>query len=124
MTIEFAFKGFEAFEAALDKLVEHADTGAARAVTQAAELVAEKAAGKIHSRSGKLAGSLRPAKPNRVGFGDYELKVGPKGVEYARKHDLGKHGRHSGPPHPSFQPGYREASSEFSEIFRRAWTQL
>lgn len=124
MSIEIALKGFEAFKASLDKMVEHADTGAAKAVTQAAELVAEKAAGRIHSRSGKLAASLKPAKPTRVGFGDYELKVGPKGVVYARKHDLGKHGRHSGPPHPSFQPGYHEASSEFAEIFRRAWTQL
>lgn len=72
--------------------------------------------------SGALRASVRSAKPERKGFGAYEVLVGPTMV-YARVQELGG-GRNNLPARPYVAPAFdasvNQAYAAYTEAFKRA----
>lgn len=73
------------------------------------------------SRSGTLAGSVVVTEPVKKGLDTYVAQVGPDGVVYARKVELGKKGRRSARPHPYLQPAWARAVRQFNDAFAKSW---
>lgn len=114
------------FARALDAWIDRAEKASGVALTAAGAEVARESAASFDSgdgptnRSGTLAGSVATTEPHK-GLHGYEVTVGPAGVVYARRVELGKAGDHSAGPHPYFRPGFERAGARFVEIFSAAW---
>lgn len=113
-------KGLHEFEHAIDRIRAMVDTATRDATAEITRAMIEEARAGINSQSGTLADSIH-ADTTRVGFGVYEATVGPGGVEYARKVELGKQGKHSAAPHPYLQPAERKVFGTVNEVYARAW---
>ena len=116
------------FDAALAAWTTRAQRAAREALIAAAAAVADETkasfgggAAAPQSRSGRLADSVRGDTPVETPSG-WTSTVGPAGVPYARRVELGKSGRRHAGPHPYFRPGFKRAGSRFVEIFHAAWT--
>jgi len=119
--LSIVMEGKEAFDAALERWAERAARATAVAIGVAGKSVEDSARGKAHSHSGAMVGSITQEGPREVGFGSYELKVGPT-IVYTRAVELGKKGYRHRPPHPWFQPGFEEAAARrFGDAFEKAW---
>lgn len=71
--------------------------------------------------SGALADSVITTDPSQGPEG-WEVRVGPAGLDYVRRVELGKRAPRSAGPHPFFRPGFDRAGARFVEIFRSVWT--
>lgn len=71
--------------------------------------------------SGALAESVTTTDPDQ-GPDGWTVRVGPTGLDYARRVELGKRAPRSAGPHPYFRPGFDRAGARFVEIFRSVWT--
>lgn len=118
--------GVDEFNAALDAWIERVERVTQDGLTAAGQSVADETPrsfgvdGGPTSRSGALASSVVVTDPRPVDSG-YELEVGPTGLEYVRKVELGKAGAHSGPPYPYFRPAYDRAGERFVTVLQQAW---
>lgn len=125
--IDFVWHGWDQMRAALDKMGDAADEATRVGIIAAGQVLVDStrhqfgAGSGPRSRTGTLAGSVKATDPVRVGFGSYELKVGPQGVAYARVVELGKKGARHRRPHPYLRPGYKAAASKFGQTFRQSW---
>ena len=119
--LEVVWKGVEAFDAAVERMIERADRATAVAIVVAGKFVEEAARAKAHSRTGAMVGSITQDGPRQTGFAAYDLKVGPT-IVYTRAVELGKKGYRHRPPHPWFRPGFEAAAAaRFGEAFEKAW---
>ena len=116
------------FDKALDEMVKRALEVSRTALIAATEVVKKEVTASFGSgngpvsRSGRLAKATTGTEPKRVGgLQRYETTIGPTGLEYIRKVELGKHNPHGGGPHPYFKPGYTRAGATFHKVFRDAW---
>lgn len=115
------------FDAALDRMVEKAHAAAEAALRSAGEAVVNEAhasfgsGGGPRTGSGRLADAIGMTNPAVDGFG-YTASVGPMGVVYARRVELGKHSPHGAMAHPYLKPGFSRAKPKIEEIFIAAWT--
>ena len=116
------------FDAALAAWTARAQRAGREALIAAATAVADETkasfgagSGAPRSRSGRLADSVQGDAPVETPTG-WTSTVGPAGVPYARRVELGKSGPHHAGPHPYFRPGFKRAGTRFIEIFHAAWT--
>lgn len=121
-----SIEGVEKLDHAFDAWVARIEEATKTALIAAGAAVAQTTAagfGKSPaptSRSGALASSIATSDPKRAGHG-YTVEIGPSGVVYARRQELGKSGKgHSG-AHPYFKPGFESATDRFIDIFTNAW---
>lgn len=112
------------FDAAMAKMVANAPKVAEAALREAAQLGVVDMRADVHSKSGKLAGSIMATDPVVKGLGGYEVKIGPTGLPYARKVELGKHGDRSAGPYPYVVPGFKRAVPKFIDVFRKHWATI
>lgn len=126
----FSLKHEAEFDHALDEWTERALAATKTAIERAgAEVATESAAqfgqaGGPANVSGHLGGSITTSPPQKVkGMNGYEATVGPTGVVYARKVEIGKRGQHSARAHPYFKPGWLKAGHKFMDIFKAAWRE-
>lgn len=112
------------FDAAMAKMIANAPKVAEAALREAAQLGVVDMRADVHSKSGKLAGSITATDPVVKGLGNYEVQIGPTGLPYARKVDLGKRGAHSAPAYPYRVPGFKRAVPKFIDVFRKHWATI
>jgi hypothetical protein len=111
---------------AVEAWADRADQATNTAIVEATALVSTEVAASFGvgsgpvSRTGRLASSVTSV-IDKGGLGQYTAQVGPAGLEYVRRVELGKAGRHSAGPHPYFTPGWDRAAIKFVEVFARAW---
>lgn len=123
------FEHVAEFDAALDEWVARIHKATAAGIRAAGAEVAKQTAAGFGSgsapvsRSGALARSVVTTEPKPVGANQWEAKVGPAGLAYVRRVELGKHSPHSAGPHPYFRPGFKRAGGRFAELFRAAWAE-
>jgi hypothetical protein len=123
--VKFDFKD-AAFFAAFDHLVKDMEAATITALEEAAKLLIAETGQSFTgppgptNRSGKLVGSVQ-ATPVVKGFPEYSIQVGPQGVEYARRVELGKRGAHSAAPHPYLSPALKRVGNRFIDAFIKAW---
>jgi len=116
----------DAFDKALDDWFRHVQDATRTALAESGRIVADETragfgqAPAPTSRSGALAGSVGTSAPHTTSSG-YEVQIGPQGVIYARKQELGKRRPYSSGPHPYFKPGFLRAGARFQTIFADAW---
>lgn len=116
----FSLDGADEFEAALDKWVGEMFLATAAGTKTAAKGVVDMARTQINSRSGRLARSIKSeVKPD--GLDGYTAQIGPQGVEYARKVELGKKNPHGALGYPYLQPGYEMAMATMTETYAAVW---
>lgn len=124
------FTGGREFDEALDRWTRRAVEGTQAALAGAGAAVADEArksfdgsGGHPRRGGGALEASIVVTTPKSVGFEKYEAQVGPSGVVYARRVELGKKGAHSARPHPYLQPGFKRAAKVIGEVFHKAWAE-
>lgn len=127
MSTQFHLEGEQQFDRALDEWIARAERASAAALTAAGHEVAIETAASFNgsgpvSRTGRLAHSVVTTAPVKKSSG-WEAQVGPAGLIYVRRVELGKRGRRSAGPHPFFQPGYQRAGGRFAHIFAHHWAQ-
>ena len=114
------------FDRALDAWMQRADMASRAALAAAGREVATETAASFGApggpvnRTGALSRSTITTTPARTATG-YEAQVGPAGLVYVRRVELGKAGAHHAKPHPYFRPGFKRAGAKFVEIFAAAW---
>lgn len=69
--------------------------------------------------TGRLSNSIIVEGPHRVGFGHYQARIGPSGVEYARVIEIGDRARNHR-KHPYARPGLKDSKAEAGAVWRRA----
>lgn len=69
--------------------------------------------------SGALRASIRVGEPRRVGFGAYEIEIGPTMV-YARVQELGG-GKNNIPARPYMAPALDDKQAEARDVFISSW---
>ncbi len=123
---KIVLEGVDQWNAAIDAWVERVEAVTQEGLRAAGQTVADETPrsfgmdGGPTSRSGALASSVIVTDPRKVESG-YELEVGPAGLAYVRKVELGKAGTHSGPPYPYFRPAYDRAGPQFVTVIHQAW---
>lgn len=124
-------KGLREFNVSVDGLVARFEQTSKAALSAAAKILIGEArssfgsgSGSPESRTGRLAGSIIATEPVSKGLKGYQLQVGPTGVEYARKVELGKRGHRSAPPHPYLAPGYKRAGAAWALVFREMYSHV
>ena len=120
------WEGLAGLDQALIHWVEKMPKATETAIRDGAQLVVTEARASFggsgpHSRSGRLQQSITFTAPKVVGLGQYEAQVGPSGVVYARKVELGKHSPRSAGPHPFLRPGFNRARTKLVDLFAAAW---
>lgn len=126
--VTFRLEGVDDFNRALDAWIERANRASVEALKAAGDEVAREtrnsfgSAGGPQIVSGALADSVITTDPVEGPQG-WEARVGPSGLEYIRRVELGKRSPRSAGPHPYFRPGFDRAGPRFVEIFRSAWTE-
>lgn len=125
---ELDWKHLEEFDKALKSWSERALKASAAALKKAGGHVATETKASFGSgsgpkmNSGALAGSITTTEPVQTSHG-YSAQVGPAGLAYGRRVELGKRGKFSAAPHPYFRPGYDRAAHKFVEIFAKEWRE-
>lgn len=125
--IAVKFEHVPEFDKALDDWVARVEKAAGTALKAAGAEIAKETQASFGTsggpvrRSGALAGSVVTSEPAKSGSEAWEVTVGPQGLAYVRRVELGKKGRHSAAPHPYFKPALGRAGSRFEEVFRAAW---
>lgn len=123
---QVALVGVDEWDAAIDAWVDRIERATEDGLRAAGQSVADETPrsfgsdGGPTSRSGALAASVVVTDPRKTDSG-YELEVGPTGLMYVRKVELGKAGTHSGPPYPYFRPAYDRAGERFVTVIQQAW---
>jgi hypothetical protein len=126
--VTFALEGRTEFDAAIDAWVARIEIATQAGLKAATEEVKKESAASFGSvggpqrgASGKLEEAVTGTEPKKGGLSEYETTVGPTGLAYIRRVELGKAGAHSAKAHPYFQPGYERASLRFLEVFVKSW---
>lgn len=123
----FEWHGGPEFDRAVDDWMTKAEAATVAGLKAAGAIAVTEArasfggSGGPVSRSGTLAGSIIVTEPVKKGLATYVAQVGPAGVVYARKVELGKKGHRSARPHPYLEPGWARAISKFEEAFAKSW---
>lgn len=123
----FEWHGEHEFDKALDDWVARAEKATVAGLKAAGAVAVAEARASFGSgsgpvsRSGRLAGSILVTEPVKKGLDTYVAQVGPSGVVYARKVELGKKGHRSARPHPYLEPGWARAIAKFEEAFVKSW---
>ena len=119
MPDDFHFEGGGKFDVALERWLAETVLATAEGAKTAAQSVITAARSNINSQSGRLAGSI--GSDVTASVGGYEARIGPQGVEYARKVELGKRNPHGGMSHPYLKPGFERAVTGIESAFITAW---
>lgn len=123
----FEWSGTAEFDKAVDNYVARAEAATIAGLKAAGALAVAEAHASFGqspgpvSRSGTLSGSIVVTEPVKKGLDTYVAQVGPSGVVYARKVELGKKGHRSARPHPYLQPAWARAITKFEEAFAKSW---
>ena len=124
---QFVWHGDHEFDKALDDYVTRVEKATIAGLQAGGALVVTETKTSFGgspgptSRSGTLAGSVIVTEPVKKGLDTYVAQVGPSGVVYARKVELGKKGHRSARPHPYLQPAWARAITKFNEAFAKSW---
>lgn len=109
----------DAFDKSLDDWLERVNRGTEAGLADAGREVGDEArhsfgtADGPQSRTGTLEHSIIVDDVTKVGDSGYEVRIGPSGVEYARKIELGGF--------PYLEPGLGRASDRILTAMRAAW---
>jgi len=69
-----------------------------------------------------LRASVRTDYPRKLGFGSYEVMIGPTMV-YARVQELGG-GPKNLPARPYMAPAFKDAENDVRDVFKNAWKKV
>lgn len=117
----------DAFFRAIASWVQGAERAMRDGVVAGSEVVAIEAQNSFasgdgpQSQSGDLAGSIHATPPEQSDLHGYVARIGPAGLEYARKVELGKSGDHHGPAYPYLRPGFERAKPQIMPRLRDLW---
>lgn len=128
MAVTYEFTGTRDFNRALERWLERAELASREALVAAGAEVARETKNSFGSEggpnivTGRLADAVTTTDPYPVDPRGWEIRVGPAGLDYVRRVELGKSGARSAPAYPYFQPGFKRAGERFVQIFTDAWT--
>lgn len=129
MTVtNFSWGGAHEFDTAIEALIDRMHTASKVGLAAAGDAVVKETGASFGTatgptnRTGALLASVIRTEVEPTGFG-YTVQVGPSGVVYARRVELGKRKPFSAGSHPYLQPGFGRAAKSFTEIFAVAWAK-
>ena len=124
---DFAWKGVAEFDSAIDAWLHRTETASHDALVEATQVVHDQTASEFGqgnapvSRSGALAAAVTMSQPRKIGESGLEVDIGPTGLVYIRRVEIGHQSPHSAGPHPFFAPGWMHSFDKVGHVIAKHW---